>query len=273
MNSKQVHFLVKLKKYCIVGPVKKFQLFQYHTFPICTSVFGSVLSTCTFPYCWVQVCFRSRMIVSLFRAQPICTPRLSSQIVYLAYIISPPWLRCHVATSPRPLTYRNVREQRLFTTCSWTSSPSISSSLSQNHSRFSGTLYTALIWSAKDFALRPDGGYLCYFKFAHSSTQIKPYIYLIFLYLKDVILALSWGAWRKLNACKNTSYTECFVYYCNSLSLPLNSPFRVGPALRTLASIFSILDGALLDWMDYMSLNWFVTDAMFAFLLTKIQNI
>ena len=35
-------------------------------------------------------------------------------------------------------------------------------------------LYTALIWSAENFAKNDDiaaGGYLCYFKFAHSSTQ------------------------------------------------------------------------------------------------------
>ena len=40
-------------------------------------------------------------------------------------------------------------------------------------------LYTALIWSAKNFALiySPDEEYLCYFKFiVHSSTQI---IYLL----------------------------------------------------------------------------------------------
>ena len=51
--------------------------------------------------------------------------------------------------------------------------------------------YTALICSATIFALA--GGYLCYFKLAHSSTQqsedTKQDIY-----LKDVILALSWGS-------------------------------------------------------------------------------
>ena len=46
----------------------------------------------------------------------------------------------------------------------------------------------------------PAGGYLCYFKFAHSSTQTVFYYY-IDIYLKIVILMLLWGA-GKLKACK-----------------------------------------------------------------------
>ena len=38
----------------------------------------------------------------------------------------------------------------------------------------------------------PAGGYLFYFKCAHSSTQTV-YSFLYRYYLKDVILALSWG--------------------------------------------------------------------------------
>ena len=46
---------------------------------------------------------------------------------------------------------------------------------------------------------------MSYFKFAHhSSQQVGDTKHNI--YLKDVILALSWGA-RKVNACKNTSLT------------------------------------------------------------------
>ena len=37
------------------------------------------------------------------------------------------------------------------------------------------------------------GVFLCYFKFAHSSTQAKPYTKQD-IYLKEVIFALSWGA-------------------------------------------------------------------------------
>ena len=44
-------------------------------------------------------------------------------------------------------------------------------------------LYMTLIWGVKN----PAEGYSCYFKFVHSSTQTKPYIYLI------LILALSRG--------------------------------------------------------------------------------
>ena len=36
---------------------------------------------------------------------------------------------------------------------------------------FSQILYTALIWSAKYFVYSPTGGYLCYFKSVHSSSQ------------------------------------------------------------------------------------------------------
>ena len=41
----------------------------------------------------------------------------------------------------------------------------------------------------------PAGGYLCYFKFAHSSTQTRLIVNTNQdVYLKDAILALSWGA-------------------------------------------------------------------------------
>ena len=50
-------------------------------------------------------------------------------------------------------------------------------------------LYTALIWSAKSFALQPCWR-VFYFKFVHSSTQTKPNTKQD-IYLKDVILALS----------------------------------------------------------------------------------
>ena len=66
-------------------------------------------------------------------------------------------------------------------------------------------LYTTLIWSAKISLNSPAGGYLCYFKLAHSSTHPKSYIYLM-----DVILALSWEA-RRLHACRNTRYTVQYI--------------------------------------------------------------
>ena len=50
-------------------------------------------------------------------------------------------------------------------------------------------LYTALIWSAKNFALQP-----CWRIFVLLRICA-------FISLKDIILALSWGV-RKLNACK-----------------------------------------------------------------------
>ena len=54
-------------------------------------------------------------------------------------------------------------------------------------------LYTALIWGAR------AKGYLRYLKFTHLSTQTKQDIY-----LKDVILGLSWPVQnkQKLTACK-----------------------------------------------------------------------
>ena len=66
-------------------------------------------------------------------------------------------------------------------------------------------LYTALIWSAKNFVLQPCWRVFVYFKFAHSSTQTKQHIY-----LKNVILAFIMGsvkiAKNKMPV-KNTCYT------------------------------------------------------------------
>ena len=58
---------------------------------------------------------------------------------------------------------------------------------------YSDYLYTVLIWSTNILLYSPTGGYLCNFRFVHSSTQqvgdTKQDIS-----LKDVILAPSWGA-------------------------------------------------------------------------------
>ena len=67
-------------------------------------------------------------------------------------------------------------------------------------------------------------GYLSYFRFAHSSKDKKQVVY-----LKDVILALSWGSrkQRNLSACKNTSYS---VYYKNMKGFLIRTYF---PCLST----------------------------------------
>ena len=47
------------------------------------------------------------------------------------------------------------------------------------------------------------------FSWSHLVCHIQVHLYshyYLYIYLKDVILTLSWEA-RKLNACKNTSYT------------------------------------------------------------------
>ena len=54
-------------------------------------------------------------------------------------------------------------------------------------------LYTALIHSAKILLYSPAGEYLCYFGFAHSALKLFIYYY-VDIHLKNVILALSWGA-------------------------------------------------------------------------------
>ena len=51
----------------------------------------------------------------------------------------------------------------------------------------------------------PDGEYLCYFKYAHSSTQTKTDTKQD-IYLKDVILPLSWVK-QKLITCKKQLYS------------------------------------------------------------------
>ena len=50
--------------------------------------------------------------------------------------------------------------------------------------------------------------------FVHSSTQTIYICYHIDIYLKHVVLALSWGV-RELNACKNTSHTV--LRHCMSI--------------------------------------------------------
>ena len=79
-----------------------------------------------------------------------------------------------------------------------------------------------LIWSAKGFALQLWWRvfvllWICSFKHSNIVADTKQDIY-----LKDFILALSLGArkYRKLNACKNTSYT---VLYCDDISICVRS--------------------------------------------------
>ena len=50
-----------------------------------------------------------------------------------------------------------------------------------------GQLYTALIWSARIFALQPAGGYLCYFKFATFKHSNYIFNYDKDIHLKDII--------------------------------------------------------------------------------------
>ena len=60
---------------------------------------------------------------------------------------------------------------------------------------------------------------------------LKLYIhYYIDIYLKDVILVLSWGAW-KLNACKNTIYTVEYTHFSH----------KMYPKYTQLARLFSLV--------------------------------
>ena len=50
---------------------------------------------------------------------------------------------------------------------------SVLTTLSLKQMQYNHLLYTALIWCTKISLYSPAGGYWCYFKFAHSSTQTK----------------------------------------------------------------------------------------------------
>ena len=72
----------------------------------------------------------------------------------------------------------------------------------------SGKLNTALIWSAKNFALQPCGGYLAYFKFAHSRTET---IYLLLHVCRYSFEGCYFGAIIHGNA--KIAKTKCITKY------------------------------------------------------------
>ena len=103
----------------------------------------------------------------------------------------------------------------------------------------------------------PACGYLRYFKFVHSITLILNHIFQLH-YLKNDILALPWGA-RKLNACRNSSYTLTGIWkrhIVHVVSLPIMDYSCILLEYAWLTTVLAILGKLFISTTFVIMINW-----------------